>query len=164
MDTTDIRKLDALPEDLARAAIGNPWSGLEFVRHLSGEHDADWPIAILDRTLMAAIGTRSHTVRLSQDTADKQRDKHGDLEPSDYAWVQRILDRGELFRNPPRSNDLSANLRISGWLLEEDGQLFRTVIKATGDGSEVYMATLHRATLRNLRRARREMERIRRTG
>ena len=161
MDTAhDIRKLDAIPEDLARAAIGNLWSSPEFVRHLSGEHDADWPIAILDRALMAAIGSRSHTVRLSKDTADKQRDKHGDLEPPDYAWVQRILDRGELFRNPPRNNDLSANLRISGWL-DEDGQLFRTVIKATEDGSEVYVVTLHRATRRNLRRARREMDRIR---
>ena len=90
-------------------------------------------------------------MRLSGETAAKQRRVHPDLKPDDYALVQRILDEGELFRTDDR--------RMVGFV-EADGRLWRASIKSTDDGSETYLATLHRARERDLRSAERRYKRI----
>lgn len=149
-----IGKIDRAPEDLARAAVGNPWGTPEFTRHLTGVSNADWPIAVLDGALTKAIGGTSRTVRLSDYTVRKQADhrKTQDFTAGDYARVQRIIDRGEFFE--------SAELRGMGFL-QEDGQLWSAVLKSTQDGSETYLMTLHMARRRDLVAARRNFKRIR---
>ena len=44
--------------------------------------------------------------------------------------------------------------------IEAEGKLWRAAVKSTGDGSETYLATLHRAQLRDLRSARGRYRRI----
>ncbi len=146
-----IEKIDDAPPDLARAAIGQPWNGALFRRHLEGRSDADWPAAVLEGPVRAAIGARSRTVRLSAETAAKQARRHPDLEPADYARVQRILDEGEVF-SAPRGRAIG--------FLEEEGRLWRAVVKATEDGSEAYLASLHKAQPHNLDAARRRLKRV----
>ncbi len=150
-----IARIDAAPPDLARAAIGQPWRGQIFRRHLEGRSDADWPAAVLGGPVMAAIGARSRTARLSAETAAKQARRHPDLEPADYARVQRILDEGELF---------TSGERVAIGFMEDSGRLRRAVVKATKDGSETYLATLHKAQPYDLKAARRRLTRINREG
>ncbi len=150
-----IRKIDAAPDELARAAIGQPWNGALFRRHLTGASDADWPLAVLPAPVRAAIGARSRTVRLSGESAAKQTARHTDLEPTDYARVQRILDEGELF---------TSGERVAIGFMEDSGRLRRAVVKATKDGSETYLATLHKAQPYDLKAARRRLTRINREG
>ena len=149
-----VQRIDRAPGDLARAAIGTPWRMPTFRRHLSGAFDGDWPVAILDGPILEALGGRSPTGRLSGDTAAKQTVHHTDLKPDDYGRVQRILDEGEVF--------LEDNGRFADIFLERDGQIWKAVVKRTGDGAETYLTTLHRARLRDLRSAHRRFKLIER--
>ena len=123
-----------------------------FRRHLSGAFDGDWPVAILDGPILKALGSRSPTVRLSGDTAAKQTVHHTDLKPDDSGRVQRILDEGEVF--------LEDNGRFAGIFLEQDGQIWKAVVKRTGNGAETYLTTLHRAQPRDLVLAQHRYKRI----
>ena len=131
--------------------MGNPWRSARFRRHLAGQGEGDWPVAVMPTSAGRAIDARSQTVRLSRDTAIKQAARHPDLEPDDYALVQRILDEGELFR--------SAGGDVVGFSVI-DGQLWRTVVKRTADRSETYLVSLHKAQPHNLDAARRRLKRI----
>ncbi len=151
-----IGKIDAADPDLARAAIGQPWKGAPFKRFVELAQDqgraprtipGDWPVAIADKTILEATGGRSRTVRLSAATAGKQIRKHPELGPQDYALVQRILDEGDLFPSSQNINHVMAFLEI-------DGRLWCAVLKATQDGRETYLVSLHMAHLRNLKAAR----------
>ena len=44
--------------------------------------------------------------------------------------------------------------------LEEDGRLWRAVVKATEDGGETFLVTLHRAHDHNYRNARRRFRQV----
>ncbi len=141
-----IAKIDTAPEALARAAIGRPWRTPLFARHLSGASDGDWPVAVVPEAIRKAIGGRSHTVRLSGETAAKQTIRHPELAPGDYARIQRIFDEGEVFA--------TYGNQAAGFL-EQDGRLWRAVVKATEDGGETFLVTLRRAHDHNHRNARR---------
>ena len=102
---------------------------------------------------LAATGGRSPTVRLSASTAAKQALRHPDLAPDDYARVQRILDRGEMFRD-------RRDPRAAVDFLDMDGRLWRAVVKATENRAETYLVSLHRAHRRQRLAARERLERI----
>ena len=146
---------DAVGDRLIAGIDGARWRSRLFRRFLEsaaeGTRHADFAVAIAPDVLLRTIGGRSQTVRLSRYTAAKQRRVHPDLKPDDYALVQRILDEGELFRTDDR--------RMVGFV-EADGRLWRAAIKSTDDGSETYLATLHRARKRDLRSAERRYKRI----
>ena len=150
-----IAKIDAAPAPLAEAAVGKPWRTRLFRRHWDGEFSekASWPVATAPRRLVEVMGGRSSTVRFSGWTARKQRRRHKDVNPEDYAYVQQILDGGELFE--ARGN------RIHGYL-EIDGRLWRAVVKRSQDGAETYLVSLHKAQPYGLRVARRDLEAIER--
>lgn len=125
---------------------------IDGIMRLGADH---WPIASAPDHVLDAIGARSSTVRLSPWTARKQRRRHPDLQPNDYARVQRILDRGEAF--------LQDKGRVMIYL-EDDGRLWRAVVKTTKDRSETYLVTLHKAQPRDLDTARRTWKRVNREG
>ena len=77
------------------------------------------------------------------------------MEAEDYARVQRILDEGEVFR----SGD-----RIAIGFLEDEGRLWRAVVKVTEERSKTYLATLHRAQPDDLVRARDRLVKMDREG
>ncbi len=126
-----IEKMDAAPEDLARAAArsfaGNP--GL--ADFLGGKEAGSWPLAVVPKRILGAIRGRSRTLRLSSETA-RSHARFADFGPEDWLRVQRVLDRGEVFRSAEKA-------RSAIGFLEEDGELWRLVIKTTKDGEETYM-------------------------
>ena len=146
-----IAAMDAASPARARAAVGSPWRTALFERHRSGSVDGDWPVAVLGPSIAAAVGARSHTLRLSRATAAKQRARHRDIEVEDYARLQRILDEGEWFKQ-------SATNALG--FVEEDGRLWRAVLKVTRDRSKTYLTSFHRVDPSRLRRARETLERI----
>jgi len=146
-----IAAIDAASPALAREAVGFPWRTALFERHRSGAVDGDWPVAVLGPSIAEAIGARSHTVRFSKETAVKQRERHPDIEAEDYARVQRILDKGEWFEQ-------SATHALG--FGEEDGRLWRAVLKATKDRSKTYLTSFHRVDPPRLWRARETLERF----
>lgn len=142
------------------AAIGRPWNTARFRRFVAGRGTpaeqaapGDWPIALMPAGAMQAIGAQSHTVRLSPAGAVHQRDRHPDIAATDYARLQRILDEGEVYRSRHHPRSVEA-------FIEMDGRPWRAVVKATRDGSETYLQTLHMAQPRDVAAARRRLERI----
>ena len=146
-----IAAMDAASPARARAAVGSPWRTALFERHRSGSVDGDWPVAVLGPSIAEAVGARSHTLRLSSETAAKQHARHRDIEVEDYARLQRILDEGEWFKQ--------STTHALGFV-EEDGRLWRAVLKVTGDRSKTYLTSFHRVDPSRLRRARETLERI----
>ena len=134
---------------------GEPWRSRLFRRFLEtaaeGAPHGDFAVAVAPDALLQAIGGRSRTVRLSGETAAKQRRAHPDLKPDDYALVQRILDEGELYRSSPH--------HALGFV-EIDGRPWRAVFKATRNGAETDAVSLHRVDPSRMRRAARTLERI----
>jgi len=109
-------------------------------------------VARLGNAAAKALQTTARTVQVSGQTAAKQRARRN-LDPEDYALVQRILDEGEVF--------LEANgLNVQGFI-EADGRLWKAVVKTTRKRDELFLTTLHRAGEYNLARARR-LEKIER--
>ena len=109
-------------------------------------------MATLGASTRVAIAGRSGTARLSAATAAKQARRHSDLRPENYALVQRILDEGQVFRAH------RANHAVG--FLEVDGKLWRVVVKATADGLETYVLSLHRVEPHSLAAARRSLKEV----
>ena len=154
-----VARIDDAPPDMRPAAIGRPWNTARFRRFVAGRGSAaeqaapgDWPIALMPAAAMRATRAHSHTVRLSPGTAAKQREHHRDIAPTDYARLQRILDEGEVYRSRHHPRAVEA-------FIEMDGRPWRAVVKATRDGSETYLQTLHKAKPDDLARARKGLRR-----
>ncbi len=149
-----IEKMDAAPEDLARAAArgfaGNP--GL--ADFLGGEEAGSWPMAVTPKRILGAIRGRSRTLRLSSETA-RSHARFAEFGPEDWLRVQHVLDEGEMFFD-------AKNPRAAIGFLEEGGRPWRLVIKTTEDGEETYMPTKHRSNRKQLLSARRKLRKLRR--
>lgn len=152
-DTGDrlIAKMDAAMPEMARAAVCSPWRGALFRRHVLGQSEGDWPVAVTPAAAATALDAQSLVVRLSSATARKQAERHGNVGAEDYALVQRILDEGEVYR-------LRDGRTVA--FLETGGQLWRAVVKVTRDRRETYLTSLHRAQPHNLDAERRRSRAI----
>jgi len=93
-------------------------------------------VARLGNAAAKALQTTARTVQISGQTAAKQRAR-SNLDPEDYALVQRILDEGALFLE-------ADGLNMQGFI-EADGRLWKAVVKTTRKRDELFLTTLHRA-------------------
>ena len=104
-------------------------------------------VAVLDDGLLAALGGRSKSVRLSPATADKQARKHPDVNPGDYRLVQVLIERGEAIVEKGPTLVLVGELAPDKW--------WRAVVKRTREGHGTYLVTLHRIKSNQVASARR---------
>ena len=110
-------------------------------------------VVVAESPILEAIGAKSSSVRLSRDTAITQVHRHPDLEPGDYATVQRLVDEGELF---------TVGKHHAIGFLQVDGKMWSADVKATGDGSRNYLASFHRAQPHDLEKANFRLDRVQR--
>ena len=146
-----IRALDVVPPERARMFIYKALRNWRFRLHLIDKMKGDYPIAVLHPEKADAIGSKSHILRLSDKTAVKQRMHHLDIEVKNYQRIQVMLDEGQWFRQGKRNAIV---------FFEENGKLWRAVLKSTNDGKQAFMKTLHRAKNNNLRNARKKLREI----
>ncbi|MCY3795428.1 MAG: hypothetical protein OXG51_13800, partial [Gammaproteobacteria bacterium] len=138
-----IRELDAGSPLQARDRVRALQRSAEFEEHVQGLTEGDFPVAMLESTTSGMIGGTGAVVRLSQETAAKQRFRHPDVEPADYRRLQRLFDDGIVFQE-------SASSVVA--FLEENGQWWYAAVKSTRVG-ELYLVTYHRSRPGQLRRA-----------
>lgn len=143
-------KLERAPAGMAKRAVTDLVRQPEFRRHARGEREGFLPIATLDERMSAALGVQTRLVRFSQDTARKQARRHPDLEPDDYALIQKGLDKAELWRDGDRLV----------MFLDDGERLFRSVLKATADKRELYLTTFHRSNAVQRARSVRRFEKV----
>lgn len=110
-------------------------------------------VARLDDRLLAVLGGQSPIVRLSDETARKQAEKHPDIKSEDYARVQEVIDQGLVVRQGERTLVFVAET--------EEGQWWRLVVKRTADGRETYLVAFHRIKLNQIRSTKRRGQVVR---
>jgi SPP1 gp7 family putative phage head morphogenesis protein len=101
----------------------------------------------LPEPVRQALGARSSIVRLSGFSA-RHVYKHPEMTAELVRQAARIIEEGEAFRD----------CRTVVFFGDMEGALYRVVVKRTEDGNENYIATMHRAEARNLKKARRKFQ------
>ncbi len=139
-------KLDSADVPLAAGVLKGVVSGEVFARFFS-KPEGVFPIGVLAEADAAMIGARTHTVRLSAETMQKQLKVHPELALEEYRFVQQAIERGL------RIQDGSSLI----YLLELDGYV--TVVKTTGSGKAVFMSSFRRLSSDQVKRDR-EIQRL----
>ena len=93
-------------------------------------------VAELDPSILARLGGRSRSVRLSRQTVTKQAEHHPDVAPGAYDRLQCLLDRGTVVLEQPRTLVFMAEL--------DEGKWWRAVVKCTADRRQTFLVTFHR--------------------
>lgn len=101
-----------------------------------GLPDQPFPIAALSADQAAAIGASARTVRFSPQTLEKQKGRHPELSIADYRLLPEIIS------NPAHA--LREDDKRVRFLWEADGQWWRATVKATEQGNELYVLSLHK--------------------
>ena len=151
----NIETLERLPVPAARRRIVEDLAGEDFAAFVSRtggpvEHRA---VAVVPDKLAKALGGEARVVRLSSYTVVKQREhRRGQkFTAADYRRVQDILDSGKAFK------ESATHVQV---FQETDGQIWKAVVKRTGDGNELYLQSLHRSDDRHIRRAKKRHEKL----
>jgi len=144
---SSIRALEREHVGSARRIIADQLQTESFRRFLKGSLNTrdHFPVGVLGPDLKAALGAEASILRLSTFTHIKQQaHRRGQaFVPSDYRRVQALMDEGTALQESERL------LLLFG---EVDGKLWKAVIKRTEDGRELYLQSLHRATVKQRRR------------
>lgn len=131
------RRLEEAPQILASHAAHEQALGPGF-QAFHAKPQGDWPIAKLPPEDAKAIGARTATVLLSQETMQKQKKEHPELTPEEYAYTQAAIDAGV------RVQDSGHSLL---YVLEEAGSGaggYVTVVKATRTGKAAFLTSFRR--------------------
>lgn len=145
-------QLDAYNYTVARQYVRGALKGPAFERFYGGQAAGNFPVAVLRPEDMQAIGAKSQTVYLSQESLAAHLESHPEITLSDYQKIPDILDQGEVYRQG------------EGRLvyLALDGVLYRAALKRTADAMENYFLTLFRTDdIKADREVRKRLERIR---
>ena len=97
---------------------------------------SDETVAALDDFLLAQLGGRSCFVRLSRQTAAKQRERHPDVTLGDYGRLQEAISQGAAILERDRTLVFTAEL--------DEGRWWRAVVKRTDDRCHTFLVTFHR--------------------
>jgi len=100
-------------------------------------------IARLPQDLAEAIDARVTSVELSRQTAIKQTREHPELDPEAYDLVAPLLATGDVWRVDDKT------LLAIGDL---EGKLWQGVVKAQGEGGELFLKTFHRTNPKKRRK------------
>jgi len=120
--------------------------GIDLHGLLTGALPGPVRVCRIDRTAAVAIGAKTQDVWLSKEDAEKIKAKHG-LDLRHLHLVPIAARYGWAGVEPHRPRHLI--------IVYEDrevfGRFFKLVIKATGNGREMYIETFHRSHLGQLR-------------
>lgn len=108
----------------------------------SRSHPTNRIVAELDPSILARLDGRSKSVRLSQQTAAKQAERHPDVAPEAYDRLQYLFDRGTVVLEQPRTLVFMAELGEGKW--------WRAVVKCTADRRQTFLVTFHRIKPRQI--------------
>ncbi len=102
-----------------------------------------FPVGVMKAEDAARIKAGNGTAMLSEQTAIKQHDRHPELSPAEYAYVQQAFDSGWPVQDGERSLI---------YLLEQEGYV--TVVKSTVSGKRVFLTSFRRLSSDAARKSR----------
>ena len=129
-------KFETLPNDLARKWMASYVKEPAFERFISRKMKGEFPVAVMDEQTQKAIGARTQTVWLSDETLAEHLKKHPEIGLDQYRLLPEIINSGEVYKQ--------GNVRLI--YLWRDGKLYRAGVKRTQDKSGNYILTLFETT------------------
>lgn len=141
------QNLDKLNRDIAASSIRGIVK--ESFESWSRNPTGNFPLCVLKETDAEQIGAKTKVAVLSAETYAKQKAHHPELTAEDYALAQEAVDRGEKFQQNP--------LNLAFVLNKSGGKV--VIVKATRDGSELYVTSLYRLSTKDFKR-KEEVERL----
>ena len=134
------------PYELTREYAAEVVQSATFDELLEGKLSASLPVAALEDALAERIKAKTRAVLLSKDTLEKNTLRHPELPGELYRSVQGVLDDAQLV-----IQDGDQTLVF----LWQGEQIVHLALKATRDGSELYLTTLHYTFERDVARVKR---------
>lgn len=136
-------KLDVSTPAIAASALSGIVSGPAFKRFFD-DPEGYFPVAVLPDAHAADIGAKAHTVRLSADTMQKQKEVHPEITAEEYALVQATIDSGTKIQDTDKSLI---------YLLEQGGDGgYVSAVKATVTGKAAFMTSFRRLSSEGAKR------------
>lgn len=140
-------QLNGVNAGLAAASIRSSLKSRAFAAWYE-KPDGEYPVGLVSQDDADLIGAKIKTVRLSAETAVKQKDAHPEISAAEYAWVQTAIEQGQAIQD-------SGNSLV--YLLQEPGYV--SVIKATRTGNAIWLTSLRRLSSDQAKRDR-EIQRL----
>lgn len=129
---------------LTRPRIPDLANDAGFAAFVRGGRAGSVPVAELPAELALGIGAEVVTIRMSRDTAEKQR-RHPEVSAADYGRLSAMAAAATVVRDRDRHLVL----------IDEQEKPWVAVVKATADGGEIYLQSLRRSNARNVAAIRR---------
>jgi len=123
----------------------------DFKRLLNGEVAATTTVGFLSDGLPALIGAKTSRVLLSSETISKQGRRHPEIKLADYRRLPDIIEKGLIIKDGTQTLVF----------IHIGNKVYRAAVKATKDGSELYLTSLFKSNQREINRMRKKGEVIR---
>lgn len=134
MEAVLAEKIEALPEDIARAALRDIATGRAVRQILSGALPGAVPVTVLPAAIAGRLGAQTTLVRLSHETAGKQLRNHAEIFAQDYGRLVDLVESGRIIAQ-----------RDGHIALVGRGDLpWIAIVKSTRDGRELYLVSFYR--------------------
>jgi len=137
MERLLVEKLAALPEDAARTAARDIATSWRAERMLEGRSTGAIPIAVLDRSLVDALGADVHVVQIRHDIAAKLRQKHPEVDTAALLAFTLAMESG-----PAAIENTGGKITLH--VLVPGAKVWRLAIKYLPQFRELWVSTAHR--------------------
>lgn len=145
-------KLDKYDYSIAKKWVEGGLTGPDFKAFYDGEVGGSFPVAVLNEEYRTAIGAKSQTVYLSDETLKKQKgllpDKggHPELLIKEYQKLPQIIEAAQT---------ILQDGELTLVFVKVEGRTYQAVAKATQSGKALFLTSFRR-----LDNARKEIERL----
>ena len=134
-------KLLSSANPLALEAVNNLVQSDAFARFFSSPH-GKFPVAVLDSQLQTQLAAKTSVVHLSSETLTTHKASHPEIGLDDYRQLPDMVRHGLVIAQSDK--------RLVFFRQGKD--LYKTVIKTTGNGEELFILTLFRVQEREIAR------------
>lgn len=143
-------KINSLDPNIAEPAVRNLVHSPAFDLFLK-KPQGNYPVAALGSDLKGRLNATQNAVMLSRETLIKQRRNHPELTDDEFRLIPDLINQGTVIDQ--------GRQRLA--FFRSGNRLYKAVVKSTLDGTELYLLSLFRTTVRELNRDKRRGEIIR---
>ncbi len=137
MDMLLREKIENLPEAARKVALRDIATSWRVMRILRDGAPGKAPVAMLEPALTERLGARTSLIDVSSATIEKQRGRHPELTPEDYARLVDLLEKGKAIAQSETHLAFVEPASDLPWV---------AVLKRTLDGREVFLVSLYKSS------------------
>lgn len=139
--------LDRYDYAVARKYVEGAVTGPDFTRFFEGKTGGNYPVAVLSEEYRRSIGARTQTVLLSGESLAKNRANHPELGIADYQRLPDVIEKAQLIVQDKENTFV---------FLKVDSTVYYGAVKTTGTGKALFLTSLRKAEMEDIRRIKRK--------